>query len=877
MLTISFPDLKPNSQDTSAFYLENIYQLQFFSNPNVSHLSIPSTLAEPPAFSPPRYSIWVNSLWFLSLIISLSAALDATLFRNWAIQYISITQPPWYTLPERARIRSIFAKGGLGPYTLWGKSWEPNYLQFSLLLFIIGGLIYLFNINRTVFYAVIWWVGYMTISYTDHTVVVFGEPHDLFHTPLAWPGLKIYLGIAYVVFQVCTCIPPLRVLRDNIKRHHRDLSIRYSDGILLGKRTQIKEIALKPSSETDTLILERILLTLDEDSALETFFDAIPGFCNSKLCILPLSFLVRTKLRQASDGFLNRTFSSNLVSESVRANRLITCLNAAHAALGSSAVSEILDNIGHLDEAPQSVEIGHALRVWGHRGDHDLKVQQTVAHIIGRARQRDNRWIMLVKEELGVPDDLVRDSAAHGDSALLFILIHVSRQANRASSWTPGVLSSLSKFDIRNTLPAVQHDFCTLWNEISREARNQINQGSSSTLSSTPVKILRDIRHIYIALHQGTDAVPAAFSASTDSSDSILVQLSSYPLCDIASHHPDSTTHPISISGAVPPTQPGDPPDAPPHQPTLGGLRLAEETNIITGLPSPPDPSTTSKIGETAQVPTDTFPVHSGSPSLDKSLQGGVVTAQPDTTLVAELSRPLESSEQQGLPTPFASPTDISGILHAVPAPAPVSASPTPVLDQSSGTYEAGPAFNSKSSLPASSGGISVPDSHVPPLPSPEPLSLLSSMQPEGPSDTATLLRLPPRKVDKNMSLASTALQSLACCPPFRNLFRDLPVGRCKRGETGGGATPLIDATVRFLDEFAHKEKSSVTHQAVRDKVRDDEDGKREDDGVHSFLSTDVCDALKEKRQFTIVRVRYVPTILLLIRVGLLCIGWLAA
>ena len=189
---------------------------------------------------------------------------------------------------------------------------------------------------------------------------------------------------------------------------------------------------------------------------------------------------VQTKLRQALDGFLNRTFSSNLISESVRASRLITCLNAAHAALGPSAVSGILDNIfnGHWDEALQSVEIGHALRLWGHRRDHDLNVRRIVACIIARARQRDDRWTMLVKEEFGVPDGVLRDSLAHGDSVLLSILIHISRQANRAGSWTSGILSSLSKFDIRNTLPGLQHDFCTLWNEIAQEARNQ---GSFST------------------------------------------------------------------------------------------------------------------------------------------------------------------------------------------------------------------------------------------------------------------------------------------------------------------------------------------------------------------------------------------------------------
>ncbi|KAH9980798.1 hypothetical protein BJV77DRAFT_923548, partial [Russula vinacea] len=149
LLTISFPDLKPNSQDTSAFYLQNLYQLQFSGNANVSHPSIPSALAKPPAFSPPRYVIWVNSLWFLSLTVSLSGALVAVQFRNWAVQYISLSQWPWGTLAKRVRMRALFAQGNPGPYrTFWGSGQEPDYLHLSVLLFVIGSLIYLFNINR---------------------------------------------------------------------------------------------------------------------------------------------------------------------------------------------------------------------------------------------------------------------------------------------------------------------------------------------------------------------------------------------------------------------------------------------------------------------------------------------------------------------------------------------------------------------------------------------------------------------------------------------------------------------------------------------------------------------------------------------------------
>ena len=781
--------------------------------------------------------------------------MTATTIRNWAIYYIELTQWPWDTLAKRARTRALFAQGKLGPDVIWGTGDEPIYLHFSLLLFIVGGLIYLFNTNRAVFYAVVWWVGYMTITYTRATVAVFFEPHSLLHTPLSPLALRIYLGISYAMFQVFSHIPPLHGLRNNTGRCYHNLSNRYGNGFLNGKRREAEQIASKPSSEIDALILERILPTLDEDGALETFFEAIPGFCNSKLSALPFSFRIQMELRQALDCFLDRTFSSNLVSEPHRASRLITCLNAAHVALDPYAVWRILDNIfnGHWDEALQSVEIGHALRFWSHRRDRDLDVRRIVACIIARARRRDDRWTMLVKEEFGIPDHVLRDSLAHGDSVLFSILIHISHQANRASYWTSGILSSLSKFDIRNTHPGLQQDFCLLWNEIAQGARNQGPY-------SIPTLILGEIRHLYVALHQGTGL------------DFALGQPLSYPLCDIAGHHPDSNTQlPVPISGTAPlPIQPGDSPYAPPLRSTLGdstALRLVEETNIITGDPSPPDQMTTGEIKETFQVRRPTFPVHSSS---DRCTQGAAAIVQPDTTSTAKLSRPPESNKQEGLATPCtASLVDVSKLPSTAPTVVAVTASGPPVLNKSSTMCDTNPAFISESLPPASSDGFPAPDSppppHVPPWPDSEPLSLLSGMPPEGPSDNAMLPRLHHRRLvhNGNMNLANAMFQLLVYCPPFRDLFRDIGrlVGQREEGGSRGSTTSLIDAMVRFMDGSEYKGKSSPTRQflqkpAVRNNVKEDEDGKKEEDGVTSFLSTYVYDAMKDKRQFIIVRVR---------------------
>ena len=164
-LTVSIPDLKPNSQDTSAFYLKNIYQLQVVSDPNVSHPSIPSTFAEPSAFSAPNYVIVVNACWFVSLALSLSAAVGATMTRKWAVKHIKRTRWPWDTPAKQARTRATFAKETQGLYAIWGIDSLHFLLNFSITDFVFGALIYLFNVNRSVFNSVLVVLIYLAIGY----------------------------------------------------------------------------------------------------------------------------------------------------------------------------------------------------------------------------------------------------------------------------------------------------------------------------------------------------------------------------------------------------------------------------------------------------------------------------------------------------------------------------------------------------------------------------------------------------------------------------------------------------------------------------------------------------------------------------------------
>jgi ubiquitin carboxyl-terminal hydrolase 10 len=116
------------------------------------------------------------------------------------------------------------------------------------------------------------------------------------------------------------------------------------------------------------------------------------------------------------------------------------------------------------------------------------------------------------------------------------------------------------------------------------------------------------------------------------------------------------------------------------------------------------------------------------------------------------------------------------------------------------------------------------------------------------------------------MCFANAVLQLLVYCPPFWKLFKELGrlMGPRDRGEgqvTGGSATLLVDATVRFLEEFMYEEKlplptQQLQQQAGNVNAKEEEDEKKEDDGVDSFIPTYVYDAMKEKKRFDHMRVR---------------------
>jgi hypothetical protein len=531
-------------------------------------------------------------------------------------------------------MRAFFASGVDKMQLPWAVEGLPVLVHLSVFLFFIGLVIFLVNVNNSVYLTVVWWLGLFATLYGCITFIPLFRPDSPYFTPLSTPlsfvsafVLVAILGFIFVfyccaVITVALCAklrtwstpiliaicswtgPGDRHRQRNWLDYRPDWSLlfrrrirrSYSHWVDLLMSMAIRmvnigqaaeEIISKRSSEIDLGILDWTIGALGEDDTLEKFFDAIPGFFNSPIVTdlkkVPADTF-RSKFVASWGGFLARNLLSNSVSDDIRTRRLVLCMNVIKEICNNHDPSNILRHLSSLrfDHIPPSIEAAQILTPWYNSGDPNTSglARYTVAKMLPYVRERDERWTTFAEDVFGLPEQILRSHIAHGDnSVLLAIFNHTARQVIRTEPWKWEMLSSISKFDILNTLPGLQNEFCALWNEIVRKARDK---------KDPHVQILHGIRHLYIALHHGTHAAPTEFDAATPS-DTVLNDPHSYPLCDISTHHTDSTI--------PPPPKLGDPYDNPHYlsrfesQITLDSDTTAQQTNeanVTSGHPVSP-------------------------------------------------------------------------------------------------------------------------------------------------------------------------------------------------------------------------------------------------------------------------------------------------
>ena len=545
---MSIQDIQQNPLDTSNFYLANIYQT--LADPNGPNTST-SPPSSPPPFSPPNHAVWVNALWFLSLIISLTCALLATLLQQWARRYLKITQSR-YSPHKRARIRAFFAEGVEKRLLPWSVDALPTLLHISLFLFFAGLVVFLCNVNLTIFKLVLSWVGLCVALYGCITCMPIICHDSPYYTPLSLPTWHIVTGTLFFIYWFLRWFNRSVYFHRRSFHRFRDLAISCRKSLVRGMQKTAEETALSSSSKIDTRAFMWTFDCLDEDHELERFFSGLPGFRSSKVVKDPLPSLTEEEIRKlywALYGLLDRTFSSDLLPAHIKKRRALICAKAVDAKhVPFDTTFRILDLIlsTYQYSGPVATSIAKVLRRWGNNMDQDniVYAQSTIDRVLATSQPRDDSWYNIASDELGLPETSLRDYATQGDSLSLVILIHVVRQQFtyfRKRSWSQKfdfslVLSKASEFDAKDTSSELQHKFCVLWNQIVNEA-----QGGGDWYMA--YFTLRLIRNVFLALHQDTDSAPTQFSAFTGDWNNILVHPFSYPVCKVPDHHFDTTPH----------------------------------------------------------------------------------------------------------------------------------------------------------------------------------------------------------------------------------------------------------------------------------------------------------------------------------------------
>jgi len=180
--------LQPDSGSQSALLLAEVVKMM--QNPgNNATLTPPKDIL---AFTSPSGARWVNGLWFMSLGLSLTAALAAVLSKEWLAAYVSDrpTQPKKRALQRQRRRESL--DRWMLPAMI---SLLPMLMHAALLVFFTGLIIFLWMLDLIIALTLtLLFVG-MLVYYFGTTLVAIMYPNCPYQTPIA-----IYLRPLFAEF-----------------------------------------------------------------------------------------------------------------------------------------------------------------------------------------------------------------------------------------------------------------------------------------------------------------------------------------------------------------------------------------------------------------------------------------------------------------------------------------------------------------------------------------------------------------------------------------------------------------------------------------------------------------------------------------------------
>jgi hypothetical protein len=194
-----YKKLSPDSGDQTVALLQQIsHQL-----PNSPNSTNSNTTNQPS--SPGTAMVWVNTLWLISLVLSLTCALIATLLQQWARRYIE-TPKSSNVLRHRARIRSLLLAGTKLYKIPFIVEMLPTLLHLSVYLFLAGLVITFHTIHKKVAIAVDVAVGVSGLAYLALSILPCLDVRCPYRTPISqllWYPCHAFLSFAAPFLDRC--------------------------------------------------------------------------------------------------------------------------------------------------------------------------------------------------------------------------------------------------------------------------------------------------------------------------------------------------------------------------------------------------------------------------------------------------------------------------------------------------------------------------------------------------------------------------------------------------------------------------------------------------------------------------------------------------
>ena len=361
-LTLSLSKLSPDKGDQTVALLSQLVHVSS---------GVP-VVVQDTTFKPPASIVVVNVLWFLSLTLSMSCALLATLMQQWARRYMSYARYRG-TPRKQARVRAYMSEG-VEKFKI-SRALEAMHilLHASVFLFFAGLIQFLLPINKVVAFSTLGCVAVFAFIYAILTLLPHWRLNCPYRTPLSWLTYTLSQLSAYSLFSVARAVegtfrglllkmrrrshpdqrgssnrrPTMwrKVLNDKVNTHY--------DRFKYGLRWSVVRSAMEAPPSVDMFALHWTLTTLDEANEFEDFAARMPGFFDSSappnattamlslLSVHPtFDPILGSRLHELLETCLHGT---SLLDEEPRNKRLRVCLKSLWYCLRAYNLPENLE------------------------------------------------------------------------------------------------------------------------------------------------------------------------------------------------------------------------------------------------------------------------------------------------------------------------------------------------------------------------------------------------------------------------------------------------------------------------------------------------------------------------------------------------------